>query len=642
MDSAGEDDCEETEREAVRTPRVVFLLFISLLGLGVAGAQAPWGAVHAILFCGAGLLMVVFPPAACLPVRIWMLAGIFALSLGGAFLPDGWFPALGWRRHLGVLGLDTGTQVTAQPRAALEIAMVLLGTLAVGLWIASHRPSPRGLRFAALVFTLGVAGAALLAMVFPALSHNIDNTQVYGFFPNRNHNATLLAMGAIAGLGCLTQAIREHRGWSIALAAGATLVCLWAILSWSISRAGVVLLTFGTVSWMLMLGSKHLGPHALKAVMLLAAAAVGGFFIAESDVKNRLNESLQRLQGNGATPPASPGELDFRIPTWLDTLDMIRDRPWTGVGAGQFVFVFPQYRQHTATATTQQQIHPESDWLWMAAEAGVPATMALAGLVTLAGFSALRGMRAGRSRALRAACLVAGMLIAVHGLVDVPGHRVPLAWSAALLVGISMRCPGDPKRLPNRGFARLGGAAVLAIGLYLAYLHGVSITGPATTSGQRAESRAMALYREDQKSLLAGNPVPLDPAHDPLLKALGLLNHASATHPMDGRIHHLRGVLAMHFSDMDPLIHSSFAYERALDPTWVQAPLLQAIVWLDVNPQHTAELFRQAQQQAKLLDAANTPPPRRNASWAEFTERQIRDLYKANGKLRRLVPADSN
>jgi hypothetical protein len=111
---------------------------------------------------------------------------------------------------------------------------------------------------------------------------------------------------------------------------------------------------------------------------------------------------------------------------------------------------------------------------------------------------------------------------------------------------------------------------------------------------------------------------------------------------MDGRIHHLRGVIAMHFSEKDSLIHASFAHERALDPTWVQAPLTQGMAWLEVNPQHTADLFRQAQQQANRLDAAKIPPPRRHASWTDFTARQIQALRKANGKLRRLVPADPN
>lgn len=605
------------------SPRVLFIVFLIIIGLGVAGAQASWAASHAVIFTLAGLLMMLFPPVVSLPRAWWMLAAVFGLCLGGAFLPDAWFPAIGWRAHLGALGLDTGTHVTAHPQASAEMAMVLFATLVVGFWIVGHRPSSRGLRLTALLFALGVAGAALLAMAFPTLARNLYGEPAFGFFPNRNHNATLLAMGTLAGLGCMVQAIREKRALTIVLAAVATIICLWGILGWSISRAGVAMLGGGILVWLVLLGPAYIGNHARRALLLLGVAAAGGFLIAESTVKQRLTETLERTQDTST----SLNDLDFRVPTWLDTLAMIRDRSWTGFGPGQFVYVFPQYRHHTITAQRARQLHPESDWLWLAAETGVPATLAVAGLAVMAGFTAVRGLATGRTRALRAGCLVAALLLLFHGMFDVPGHRVPLAWSAALLLGISL-VPPEESRTPNPWLSRLAGVAVAALGAWLIFLHGFSATGPAVTAGPRAVAAAFALYQTDQLSLLEGNPVPATPAADPLIQALDLLADATATVPMDPAVHHLRGALALHFPASSHVTEHSFALEHALDPTWVDGLLTQATVYAPVDPQRAGEIIQAARAQCLALDAANLPAPQNSTSWAAALEPRLKYLFR--------------
>jgi len=494
--------------------------------------------------------------------------------------------------------------------------------LVVGMWIASQRASARGLRVTALAFTLGVAGLALLGMVFPSVTVNIDNAQAYGFFANRNHNATLLAMGALVGLGCLTQAIRDKRAATIGMAAVATILSLWAALGWSLSRAGVGLVACGVLLWLVLLGPRYLGRQGRRALLFLAAAAVGGFLIAEPAVKLRIDETLTRSRAQGAE--ATPLEkLDFRIPTWIDTAAMIRQRPWTGFGPGQFVFVFPQYRDRTALIQNRKHLHPESDWLWLAAESGIPAAVALAGALGLAGISALRELGRGHARALRAACLVAALLLALHGLVDVPGHRVPLAWSAALLLGLSLRATSLRPGRVGRGLFRLGGLGVIALGVALAYAENATPLGPATTAGERAAATAVTIARTAIEAKATGEAPRRTKA-----EARAALTAALAVLPMDGSLHYLQGVSVIDLPYQMPATHRAFAIERALNPTGLKQPLRQAATWAPRSSHHAAELCKIARSQAARLDQHGSPPPDRFPTWAAAAEAQIVPLAR--------------
>lgn len=608
------------------SPRLVFWLFLVLLGLGVASARAPWGAAHGLMFSAAGLLMVIFPPAARLPRGWWLCAAAAALAMLGVFLPSAWFGHSPWRATLETLGVETGSLVAVQPAAALELTLAFWMTLSVALWLLGHRPSSGGLRVAALAFTLGVSFLTLLALMFPSISTNPTREASFGFFPNRNHNATLMIMGTIVGLGCLTQAIRERRRITLALAVPCTIFLLWAVLGWSLSRAGVILLILGALLWLGLLGPRYLGSHARHALILLGLAAAGGFLIAEPSVKGRLDATLASHQSNKLEM------LDFRLSTWRDTLAMVAQHPWTGVGAGQFTHVFPQFRKHTASAQHSQQVHPESDWLWSAAELGLPATILLAALTGLVLCRATAGLGEGRSRALRAACLVAAAVVAAHGLLDVPGHRVPIAWSAALMLGLAMR-PTSIARTPHPWIARCAGLPVLGFGIWLACLQLGSQTSPACEVANQAVTAAMAHYYADQQALASGEPAPIGPDNDPLRQAIALLDHAQTAMPLDPRLYRLQGVLALHFQGLDERVERAFAIERALDPTCIEIPIKQAEAWAPVDYQNAARLIRLARQQAATADKAGVPAPEGFPSWMAAAESLAKPILREHPPL---------
>ncbi len=625
------------------------LLF--LMTFLVAG---PWAGFHGVLLGGLGLLVALRPPQARLPGAWWALAMIFALTGAAEFLPAGWFPVPEWRRGLESLGVETGALVTIQSRQAAEAYGLFVLTLFAGLWMTGHRPSPAQIRLWALVFTLGVACYALLARFAQDSPHFAAtfSSQHFGFFPNRNHSATYLSMGAICGLGCVLQALRDKRFVILAVALAATALCLWALASWSISRAGVVLIATGGLLWVSMLGPRYLGRHGIWAIALIAITAVGLFLIANTEVRERLTVTAEKAGSViGADPPADPDglksaldssqNLDFRIPVFLDTLGLIREFPWTGIGAGQFFYVFPQYRKLTIIANDADVYHPESDWLWMVAETGIPATLALLTLVALAFWKSLKGIRHGRDCALRAACLVAAMLVPIHGFFDVPGHRITLAWSAVFLFVLSLpppaaeTSPSAPRAWPSWLLA----SCLLLASAFLIRAQWFKGPQPALTTAHSVTRQTLDLYQQNLKlqkmATAEGRTYQPDPANDLLEQALQLVHSASRSLPLNRELLRLESSLALQFDDKYPLADRAYALELALDPIWIAAPLRQAAAWSALDPPKTMALWQEALRRADRIDALK---PGTTTS-RDQTLQRIRQQAKGKPELESWSPA---
>ena len=631
--------------------RWVWAAFWALLFLATFCVTAPWAGFHAVLLGCVGVLMWLCPPVVSLPRLWWILAALFVLAGAAAFLPAGWFAQPGWRGDLEALGVRTGPMVVIESRQAAE-AFALFGILLItGLWLAGQRASASQLRFWALAFTLGVAAYAVLSRILQDAPHAgcLTKDAHFGFFPNRNHTATYLAMGAICGLGNVLQSLRDKRFLAMGLALAGAGICMWALGAWSVSRGGVVLLGFGCFAWLPMLGRRYLGKHGLWALGLIGLTVVGLFFIAESHVKNRLSLSVEKTglwidSPNALIPgvakPAleSTQDLDFRIPIALDTFGLIRDFPWTGIGAGEYGAVFPQYRNRSSVANDADSLHPESDWLWMAAELGIPATLALAALVVLAFGKSGQAIRNGRERALRSACWVAALLVPIHGFFDVPGHRITLAWSAAFLFALSLHAPStDAPRVPPKTWPfRLVALALLFASAFLIRAQWGGGPQPALTAAETALNEAKQLYQKDsslQKTAASkGETYQPDPAADPLEQALRVLDQAQSKAPLQRPLYRYEGFLALHFDDKNEPAQQAFAIERTLDPTWVKAPLEQAKACLPADAEQAAILWGVALQRAQRLDQLH---PGQSSS-VKQTRAAISGQVRGNPALERL------
>jgi O-antigen ligase len=491
-------------------------------------------------------------------------------------------------------GIDLGNRITPQPAAAGHAWAGQFLTGLVLLRILSL-PDPGGRRVALAV---GLVAAVLAYVALAWIRRESAGTSAadrhFGFFPNRNHSATLMAMGAVVATGLLLQAGRKRSGWLAGYALGAAGLLALALVFVNVSRAGILLLACGGVALLVVAGPRYLRGTGAKILGLSGLAVAVLFLIPDSAVKQRLESPVAGVPG--WSEAGANGRLDGRLEIFIDGLSMLRAQPATGWGAGQFEHVFPQYRQLAANVNDSWNVHPESSWLWMATESGLPATLSLLALAGLAIGRGLVAARRGSERALRASCVVAAGLPLLHGFGDVPLHREPLLWLAGLLLvmGGAFR-PVEPGRLAGPGW-RVAGLAVLLAGGWL--MHG-TVTGAAVTPATQAAARfaeAQRLYALDQA---AGGGAPAAGGRDPLEQALEELEGAIGLLPMDYRNHGLHGMLALHFDDKDARARADFARQRLLAPTWVRLPLIQADAWKKIRPEESAALLELALGRAR-------------------------------------------
>ena len=100
---------------------------------------------------------------------------------------------------------------------------------------------------------------------------------------------------------------------------------------------------------------------------------------------------------------------NFRINVWLAALDMIRDRPWLGIGPGNAAFnsIYPLYQQPKFNALSAYSVPLE-----ILVETGIPGLIASLGLAAASLRSGLRALTTETELALP--CL--GCLAAIAGL----------------------------------------------------------------------------------------------------------------------------------------------------------------------------------------------------------------------------------
>ena len=593
-----------------------------LYGLFAAAAPGEW--LYGVAWIALGLLLLVFPPRVKVG-RIWLGAGL-GLLLGAslAFLPVRWFAVPEWRTALEALGQATGTQVTIQPAQTA----VLLGRWAVSLvaawYLLGHRASDRTHLGLALSVALGIAVYGVVSVIAgeqtPRWAWDPDPS--FGLFGNRNHTATVLVMGSLLGLGLLMEGVRTKRGAVAGLAALALVVCVWGLLGFSSSRAGLLLLGAGSMVWLAGLGGRYVSGRMLGTVLGFVLVAGMIFWWADTGLQNRLESAWNRLEpvpasapGTGMTRIAADTSLgtadqpfDFRLVIWRDTLGLLSQAPATGVGLGQFAAVFPQYREHAAIHA--KCWHPESNWLLLAAEAGLFTAGLLAATVGGLFLKAFRAGRQHRGWPLTLGTLLAALVVPVHGLFDVPGHHLGIAWTALLLVALIFR-PGDAPERPcgrtGRNISRVAGGVILLAGVGLFVAAGPDKTPPVLLQAGLAATRIKAHYAADlaEKNDPANHPPQRTPdgkAVDQLEVAQGIVQAALRISPLDPELHYLRGLLSVNFSDEEAIADQAFAVQRLLEPDWVDVSYRQGLAWMTIDPARAGSLWQDALRRAEAGD----------------------------------------
>jgi O-antigen ligase/tetratricopeptide (TPR) repeat protein len=542
---------------------------LPVLACFLGGATQKWaeGLVVALL----GALLLFRPPQ--LSLGLWTNAAIIGLMAAAAitFLPANWFYIPPWRPALrDDLNIVLGSTVTPQPWMSATALVSLVAGICWLYRVATLDLDLRGVRFLLRLFVSGIVLLAALSILL-YLAHRSfpfwHNERGFGPFPNRNQTADLFGISAIVLLACAQDDFRSGRiRWVLGMA-GMGILLAAVILNFS--RAGVAILVGGSFVWVIAVALRKRSTAgialgvSLLLLLLTAILVLGG-------------QTLARFQQWGAGGPGISS--DFRWKIFRDTFRLIRNSPWCGIGLANFHSVFGMFRKDSVAEQTV--LHPESDWLWLWSETGWPAVV-----VVLVGgalmFRRLFPLQEGTNQRLRLSALIAAATFAVHGLVDVSGHRVGSAYSGLLLFGMALHRPLhlSASRVIAPLFRFVGGLLlVIGTGWLVAGRTALLIPGGAGVSTAKRLSQAAYQSRDFQATI-------------------SLTSRALEWAPLDWDLYFRRALAEVASNQTDPAL-SDFRRARFLEPVAYELPRDEGTAWLGTEPTLAATAWRDALRKA--------------------------------------------
>jgi O-antigen ligase len=571
----------ETNHTAIRRitggqwARSLFLALLPIFAVLLGGATAKWAEGIVIALLGAFLLFQ--PPRRSLG---WLTNTAFvALALCAlvSFLPQTLFFIPRWRTAMTQdLAITLPNSLTPQPWITAGCFISLFAALCWLYRVCAQELELRIARFQLRLFAAGVVFIAALTIMLYLTQHALpfwNNARGFGPFPNRNQTADLFGVSSVLILASAQDSIRYRRNswvlWAIAL------VILIVAIILNFSRAGIVLLVAASALWVaavaLRLGSSSRGLAVRTSLacsfvlLLLTALLLGG------------GQTLARfhLQKFAGTDFAA----DFRWSVFRDAWQMIRSSPWAGVGLGNFEPVFAIFRN--ASLANTRSLHPESDWFWVWAELGwLSIPLILFGAALL--IRRVVPLQAGTNQRFRLAALIGALMFALHGLIDVSGHRVGTAYSALFLLGLSLHRPTKfPLSKTVPWLFRVFGAALLAIGTSWTFAARADALLPGAVGVGNAKQLASVASRGRDFS-----------------QAIDLTTRALDWAPLDWELYFLRATAEVAARLPSARALNDFQRARFLEPNSYSLPLQEGFAWLHRRPDLSAVAWREALQRA--------------------------------------------
>lgn len=539
-----------------------------------------------------GAALLVLPPAIKVEWRLWAACGALVLCGALALMPESLLPVPAWRSALEALpAVPLGSSITPSPAETGFWLAVLAMSVCLGLFLLSHP-----LR-SARVLTLGACGTSICAVyaglaIVSQLStwkYPFDGGQGFGFFPNRNHAASFLVTGTLLALAVLSVAYRSRRWVEGGLATASITLCLGALCLFSESRGGVVFAVMGTLLWLGGLGGLHRDRRLLAYLAVFSLAGVATFFIVGSRTRERIVAMVgaPKVLGGGGEFDAGASSLsaDGRLLIYQDALHMIRDYPWTGSGLGTFASIYPQYQRVALSDFTAR--HPESDWLMLAEECGLPAVLCVGAILWLL-VRRTRPLRRHPYWPLRWGCLAAAAAALLHGMVDVPIHRVALGWWVLAIAGLGLQSGSRDAGVAcgkQRLIFAFAGVCMLLLGSRLISAEWFGGDPLPPFVARDAQIRSFAAYQEKN-----------------ITGALEIAQAGVQSAPMFGPLYFQAGELFRQFQGCEPQAELYFDAQRRMDPAWPFITLQQAQFWIDSDPAKAAALWAESLDRRVRID----------------------------------------
>lgn len=555
------------------------------------GRTFPAGGLGAYLLtlavCMVALWPSTLPP---LGASLLALAGAFCAFL--ALLPMEWLPVPAWRGGwAAAAAIPLVSSVSLDPAATTFWAGLLVASCFGAIFLAGHGLDRAGLSVVAMGIVSIVAIMAVAAIWSretgwkPAFHGGAS----FGFLPNRNHTGTLLATGAIVGIGLAYHHFRLAENIRGFVAAALVVPPLLGLYIYSESRAGALLPVLALVVWVAGIGPRKFSVAAWTTAAAVTAVAAFVFLTQANPVKERLAVLADSI--------GSEGPVDFRQRVFADALELGAAYPLTGVGIGMFEPAFANYRK--ASLIDSICLHPESDWLMFVGEAGWPAALCLLGAFVLALRHVFRG-RESRAWPLRWALASAWAAAVFHAFVDVPWHRVPLGWfllvcGMAAVAVPGMRLTGVRLVLVRCVWVALGVAlGVAGWGLVRAQWMGGEMPAPLRWETLRWEiTRALEEKRNGDGSALAGEAI--------------------AANPGNSDAYYLKAAFELTFEGTDAFADDLLQASALLEPRMPLTAIQHGRLWLGIDSARSARLYAEAIRRGAAIDATGIQPGRQAA-----------------------------
>lgn len=312
---------------------------------------------------------------------------------------------------------------------------------------------------------------------------NKDVTTIYqvrGLFTHKNFAASALLM-CIPFLYLGTRS--SNKTWRI-IAIGTLALAIFEIVV--LRTRGVWIGFFAGVSATVVLQvlSKQKERGQLKLIAMgtgIFALLLAGVFLMSDNSEKILNR----------------GNIDIRFIYWETCIEMVKEQPITGVGAGNWKINFPKYGLDGTNQSVMEGetniSRPHNDMLWVLAEMGIPAWIALAVFQLFLLFISVKLLNHtdGEKRNYAMASIFALVAFAGYGLGEFPIERTIMVALLILLASETLRL-GEEEGILKKPLFTLSPKIVNALIITLAVL-GLWI-GKARIDGEKNAKKAVDGY----------------------------------------------------------------------------------------------------------------------------------------------------
>jgi O-antigen ligase len=451
-----------------------------------------------------------------------LLLGVTVCAL--AFISDPWLDVEGFafpkELALGVTGTLAATLVLWRQRElrlsstdlALTVFLVLgvvsAATVAVNGWMA-WRAVAMTLAGGAVYWaacragqgTVLVCAAGLtvfIAVVVILEGHgfltglSLPNRAPGGVLGNRNYAAHFIVLGLplLFALGLGSRAT----GARLLIAGGVALSTAAVVLTRSRAAWLALLVLAVALPVLSRFMPRSLRAGAGRTSLILAGGLALGVAVAVL-VPNKLAFTSSSASTLGRLVETDKGSGLGRVRQYGNTLRLIADHPLLGVGPGNWFARYPAYAPPGDPTVRPEEVwntpaHATGDWLGMAAERGLPATLALLGFFFLVARWAWRRLReataidevsgAVASLGLLAALLIMGSLDAVFQL------ALPTFFTFLVLGAAGVNTTGKKLVLP-RGLALGAMLVVLVAGSLAGWMQVRQIQAALLVTGDKSQ-----------------------------------------------------------------------------------------------------------------------------------------------------------